>query len=156
MCRFKDGQEVTADAHIKITRDSQSLEDYSLTVTIVKGADAGDYEVHAENFLGTASTKSTVKVNSEYSCIFFPLLFSLVIFYCHSRGEFTSLIYILIILLLTFISDFDHSSFISWQNNNKFRSKHVSYYFNVLCTVHRIEVSLCNQRYMQQNIHIRH
>ena len=113
MCRFKDGQEVTADAHIKITRDSQSLEDYSMTVTIVKGADAGDYEVRAENVLGTASTKSTVKVNSEYSCIFFPLLFSLVIFYCHSRDGFTSLSCILIILLLAFISDFDHSSFMS-------------------------------------------
>lgn len=66
MCRFKDGQEVTADAHIKISRDSQSLEDYNLTVTIVKGADAGDYEARAENSLGTASTKSTVKVSSEY------------------------------------------------------------------------------------------
>lgn len=113
MYRFKDGQEVTADAHIKITRDSQSLEDYSLTVTIVKGADAGDYEARAENFLGTASTKSTVKINSEYSCIFFPLLFSLAIFYCHSTDGFTALSCILIILLLAFISDFDHSSFIS-------------------------------------------
>jgi hypothetical protein len=75
VCRFKDGQEVTADAHIKITRDSQSLEEYSMTVTIVKGADAGDYEVRAENFLGTASTKSTVKVNSEYSCISFLYCF---------------------------------------------------------------------------------
>jgi hypothetical protein len=112
VCRFKNGQEVTADAHIKITRDSQSLEEYNLTVTIVKGADAGDYEVNAENFLGTASTKSTVKVNSEYSCIFFPLLFSLVIFCSHSKDGFTSHSCILI-LLLAFINDFDHSSFIS-------------------------------------------
>jgi hypothetical protein len=85
VCRFKDGQEVTADAHIKITRDSQSLEDYSLTLTIVKGADAGDYEARAENLMGTASTTSTVKVNSEYSYIFFHLLFSVVISYCHTR-----------------------------------------------------------------------
>ena len=144
MCRFKDGQEVTADAHIKITRDSQSLEDYSLTVTIVKGADAGDYEARAENILGTASTKNTVKVNSEYSCIFFPLLFSLVIFYCHSRDGFTSLSCILIILLLAFISDFDHSTFISLQNDDKFGSKHVAYYFNIVCAMHCIEVSSCN------------
>ncbi|XP_021942929.1 obscurin isoform X5 [Zootermopsis nevadensis] len=61
---FKDGQEVTADAHIKISRDSQSLEEYNLTVTVVKGADAGDYEARAENSLGTALTKSTVKVNT--------------------------------------------------------------------------------------------
>ena len=155
MCRFKDGQEVTADAHIKITRDSQSLEEYSLTVTIVKGPDAGDYEVRAENFLGTASTKSAVKVNSEYSCIIFPLLFSLVIFYCHSRVGFTSLSCTPLILLLAFVSDFDHSSFISWQNN-KFRTKNVSYYFNIVCSVHCIEVNLCNRHYMHQNIRIRH
>ncbi|PNF42104.1 Obscurin [Cryptotermes secundus] len=61
---FKDGQEVTADAHIKISRDSQSLENYYLTVTLVKGADAGDYEAKAENSMGTATTKNTVKVNT--------------------------------------------------------------------------------------------
>jgi hypothetical protein len=83
MCRFKDGQEVTADAHIKISRDSQSLEDYNLTVTVVKGADAGDYEARAENSLGTASTKSTVKVNSEYTYRFFCLQPLVVIFHCH-------------------------------------------------------------------------
>jgi hypothetical protein len=83
VCRFKDGQEVMADAHIKISRDSQSLEDYSLTVTIVKGADAGDYEASADNSLGTASTKSTVKVNSEYSYRFFCLQLVVVIFHCH-------------------------------------------------------------------------
>jgi len=67
---------VTADAHIKISRDSQSLENYSLTVTVVKGADAGDYEARAENSMGSASTKSTVKVNSEYTYRFFCLEFS--------------------------------------------------------------------------------
>jgi uncharacterized membrane protein len=83
MCRFKDGQEVTTDAHIKISRDSKSLENYYLTVTVVKGADAGDYEARAENSMGTATTRNTVKVNSEYTCIFFLLQFSVVIFYCH-------------------------------------------------------------------------
>ena len=38
-------------------------------MTIVKGEDAGEYEARAENSMGTASTKSTVKVNSEYMCI---------------------------------------------------------------------------------------
>jgi hypothetical protein len=113
VCRFKDGQEVTADAHIKITRDSQSLEDYSLTVTIVKGADAGDYEAHAENLLGTALTKSTVKVNSEYNYIFFPFLFSVVTFYCQSRDELTSLSCIFILFCLAFTNDCNHSMFIS-------------------------------------------
>ncbi|XP_069669104.1 obscurin isoform X4 [Periplaneta americana] len=61
---FKDGQELSADAHIKISRDSQSLENYNLTVTIVKGVDAGEYEARAENTMGTSSTKSTVKVNT--------------------------------------------------------------------------------------------
>jgi hypothetical protein len=83
MCRFKDGQEVTADAHIKISRDSQSLENYYLTVPVVKGADAGDYEAHAENSMGTATTKSTVKVNSEYTYRFFLLHFSVVIFWSY-------------------------------------------------------------------------
>jgi hypothetical protein len=83
MCRFKDGQDVTADAHIKISRDSQSLENYYLTVTLVKGEDAGNYEAHAENSMGTAITKSTVKVNSEYTYRFFLLQFSVVMFCCH-------------------------------------------------------------------------
>lgn len=64
--RYKDGQEVRADARIKITRDCTRLETYNLTLNLIKREDAGDYEVKASNVLGTASTKSHVKVLSEY------------------------------------------------------------------------------------------
>ncbi|XP_017890129.1 obscurin isoform X5 [Ceratina calcarata] len=57
---FKDGQEVTADARIKITRDSKRKESYNLTVTMVKGEDGGVYEVRAENELGYVTSKSKV------------------------------------------------------------------------------------------------
>lgn len=64
---YKDGQEVSADARIKITRDSQRLENYDLTVTILKGSDAGVYEARATNDLGYVTSKSKVIVLSEYS-----------------------------------------------------------------------------------------
>ncbi|KAL6444321.1 hypothetical protein ACFW04_001898 [Cataglyphis niger] len=59
---YKDGEEVTADARIKITRDSQRQESYDLTVTLLKGSDGGLYEVRAENELGYVSSKSKVIV----------------------------------------------------------------------------------------------
>ncbi|XP_076659530.1 obscurin isoform X6 [Halictus rubicundus] len=59
---FKDGQEVSADARIKITRDSKRQESYDLTVTLVKGSDGGVYEVRAENELGYVTSKSKVIV----------------------------------------------------------------------------------------------
>ncbi|XP_031784412.1 obscurin isoform X6 [Nasonia vitripennis] len=59
---FKDGQEVNADARIKISRDSQRLENYDLTVTLLKGTDGGVYEVRAKNDLGFVSSKSKVIV----------------------------------------------------------------------------------------------
>lgn len=63
---YKDGEEVTADARIKITRDSQRKESYDLTVTLLKGSDGGLYEVRAENELGYVTSKSKVIVLSEY------------------------------------------------------------------------------------------
>ncbi|KAL0112249.1 hypothetical protein PUN28_011952 [Cardiocondyla obscurior] len=59
---YKDGEEVTADARIKITRDSQRKESYDLTVTLLKGSNGGLYEVRAENELGYVTSKSKVIV----------------------------------------------------------------------------------------------
>ncbi|XP_026827528.1 obscurin isoform X4 [Ooceraea biroi] len=59
---YKDGEEVTADARIKISRDSQRKESYDLTVTLLKGSDGGLYEVRAENELGYVTSKSKVIV----------------------------------------------------------------------------------------------
>lgn len=63
---YKDGQEVSADARVKISRDSKRLENYDLTVTLLKNEDAGTYEVRARNVLGHVSSKSKVIVLSEY------------------------------------------------------------------------------------------
>ncbi|XP_049949483.1 obscurin isoform X1 [Schistocerca serialis cubense] len=62
---YKDGNEVSADARIKITRDSTRKESYSMSFTLVKSSDAGEYEARAENKMGTSSTKSTVKVSKK-------------------------------------------------------------------------------------------
>nr|XP_031831778.1 obscurin isoform X2 [Nomia melanderi] len=62
---YKDGQEVSADARIKITRDSKRQENYDLTVTLVKGSDGGVYEVRAENELGYVTSKSKVIVMTK-------------------------------------------------------------------------------------------
>ncbi|XP_034830933.2 obscurin isoform X5 [Maniola hyperantus] len=61
---YKDGQEVTTDARIKIERDTQRLENYHLTVTLIKEEDGGEYEVRAENEMGSVSSKSTVTVHT--------------------------------------------------------------------------------------------
>ncbi|XP_026319349.1 obscurin isoform X2 [Hyposmocoma kahamanoa] len=61
---FKDGKEITLDARVKIERDTQRLENYHLTVTLVKEEDGGEYEVKAENEMGSVSTKSTVTVHT--------------------------------------------------------------------------------------------
>ncbi|KAI5693209.1 hypothetical protein M8J75_011082 [Diaphorina citri] len=61
---YRNGQEITADANIKITRDSKRIEDYHLTVTLVKPEDGGEYEVRASNEVGSAVTKSRVLVHS--------------------------------------------------------------------------------------------
>ncbi|XP_012273370.1 obscurin isoform X3 [Orussus abietinus] len=62
---FKDGQEVTADARIKITRDSKRKESYDLTLNLVKGSDGGVYEVRAENTMGVVTSKSKVTVQTK-------------------------------------------------------------------------------------------
>lgn len=67
---LKDGQEVRADARVKIQRDSVRLETYNLTLNLIKREEAGVYEVKATNALGTAITRSVVTVLSEYSIPF--------------------------------------------------------------------------------------
>ncbi|XP_059058380.1 obscurin, partial [Achroia grisella] len=62
---YKDGKEVTTDARIKIERDTQRLENYHLTVTLVKEEDGGEYEVRASNEFGSVSSKSTVTVHTR-------------------------------------------------------------------------------------------
>nr|XP_049692291.1 obscurin isoform X2 [Helicoverpa armigera] len=62
---YKDGKEVTTDARIKIERDTKRLENYHLTVTLVKEEDGGDYEVTAENEFGSVSSKSTVTIHTR-------------------------------------------------------------------------------------------
>ncbi|CAH2103000.1 unnamed protein product [Euphydryas editha] len=62
---YKDGKEVTTDARIKIERDTQRLENYFLTVTLVKEEDGGEYEVRADNEMGSVSSKSTVTVHTK-------------------------------------------------------------------------------------------
>ncbi|XP_061708256.1 obscurin isoform X3 [Cydia pomonella] len=61
---YKDGKEITTDARIKIERDTQRLENYNLTVTLVKEEDGGEYEVRAENEMGDVSSKSTVTIHT--------------------------------------------------------------------------------------------
>lgn len=65
--RYKNGKEVTADARLKIFRDSKRSESYWMTLTIVKEQDAGEYEVRATNILGSVESKSIVTVISEYT-----------------------------------------------------------------------------------------
>lgn len=43
------------------------MENYNLTVTLVKEEDGGEYEVRAENEMGSVSSKSTVTVHSKYN-----------------------------------------------------------------------------------------
>ncbi|XP_073994368.1 obscurin isoform X8 [Rhodnius prolixus] len=62
---YKDGEEVHEDAHIKISRDSHRVENYELTVNLVKAEDSGEYEVRAKNENGTAVTKTTVIVQTS-------------------------------------------------------------------------------------------
>lgn len=64
--RFKNGKEVTADARLKIFRDTKRSESYWMSLTVVKEQDAGEYEVRATNVLGSAESISIVTVISEY------------------------------------------------------------------------------------------
>ncbi|XP_025423037.1 obscurin isoform X4 [Sipha flava] len=64
---FKDGKEVHSDAHIKISKDKKRVENFSLTVNLVKVEDGGEYEVRATNEMGTAVTKSIVNILAKQS-----------------------------------------------------------------------------------------
>lgn len=59
---YKDGKELRSDAHIKISKDKKRVENFSLTVNLVKVEDGGEYEVRATNEMGTAVTKSIVNI----------------------------------------------------------------------------------------------
>lgn len=63
---LKNGKEVSADARIKITRDSHRHESFNLTADLVKFEDRGEYEVIVQNCYGTVSSKSTVTVQSKF------------------------------------------------------------------------------------------
>ncbi|XP_050523343.1 obscurin isoform X48 [Daktulosphaira vitifoliae] len=63
---YKDGKEVRSGAHIKISRDTKRVENFSLTVNLVKFEDGGEYEVRATNEMGTAVTKSIVNVLAKH------------------------------------------------------------------------------------------
>uniref|UniRef100_A0A336L6B8 CSON000837 protein n=1 Tax=Culicoides sonorensis TaxID=179676 RepID=A0A336L6B8_CULSO len=62
---YKDGKEISADANIKIQRDSHRSESYSLTLNIVKGSDTGDYECRVANSMGEVTSKSRVIVQAQ-------------------------------------------------------------------------------------------
>lgn len=66
---LRNGKEVSADARIKISRDSKRYETYNMAVNLVKYDDQGEYEVVVTNSLGTVSCKSFVTVHSKYSFI---------------------------------------------------------------------------------------
>lgn len=60
--RFKDGEEMYSDSRIKISRDAKRVENYHLTINLVRSEDGGEYEVRATNEIGTAVTRSLVTV----------------------------------------------------------------------------------------------
>lgn len=64
--RYKNGKEVTADARLKIFRDTKRSESYWMSLTVVKEQDAGEYEVRATNILGSVESKSIVTIISKY------------------------------------------------------------------------------------------
>lgn len=64
--RFKNGHEIHEDARIKITRDTQRIENYYLTLNLAKVEDAGTYEVKAANFIGETTSSCKVQVLSKY------------------------------------------------------------------------------------------
>ncbi|XP_017473444.1 PREDICTED: muscle M-line assembly protein unc-89-like [Rhagoletis zephyria] len=62
---FKDGQEIEADARVKISRDSYRSEDYFLSLTICQPKDAGTYEVKALNSIGESQSQCKVLILNE-------------------------------------------------------------------------------------------
>ena len=75
--RYKNGKEVSADARLKIFRDSKRSESYWMSLTVMKEQDAGEYEVRATNILGSVESKSIVTVISEYKSKHRVLTFTL-------------------------------------------------------------------------------
>ncbi|CAG9815908.1 unnamed protein product, partial [Phaedon cochleariae] len=60
---LRNGREVSADARIRISRDTQRHETYNLAVDLIKYEEQGEYEVIVTNCLGTVSSKSFVTVH---------------------------------------------------------------------------------------------
>ncbi|XP_017774924.1 PREDICTED: muscle M-line assembly protein unc-89 isoform X2 [Nicrophorus vespilloides] len=60
---LRNGKEVSADARIKITRDTKRFENYHLSVNLIKYEEQGEYEIQVTNTLGTVSSKSNVTVH---------------------------------------------------------------------------------------------
>lgn len=77
---YKNGQPVQTDARLTIKRDSQRVENYTLSLTMVRGADSGDYEVRAVNSMGTATSKSRVVVQSKSYSELCELSFVVIVF----------------------------------------------------------------------------
>lgn len=63
---LRNGREVSADARIKISRDTHRNETYNLAVNLIKYEEQGEYEVVVTNSLGTVSSKSYVTIQSKY------------------------------------------------------------------------------------------
>ncbi|CAH1108368.1 unnamed protein product [Psylliodes chrysocephalus] len=62
---LRNGREVSADARIKISRDTHRHETFNLAVNLIKYEEQGEYEVIVTNALGTVSSKSIVTVHTE-------------------------------------------------------------------------------------------
>ncbi|CAH1180870.1 unnamed protein product [Phyllotreta striolata] len=59
---LRNGREVSADARIKISKDTQRHETFNLAVNLIKYEEQGEYEVIVTNSLGTVTSKSIVTV----------------------------------------------------------------------------------------------
>ncbi|CAH1967608.1 unnamed protein product [Acanthoscelides obtectus] len=62
---LRNGREVSADARIKISRDTKRHETFNLAVNLIKYEEQGEYEVVVTNSLGTVSSKSFVTVHTK-------------------------------------------------------------------------------------------
>ncbi|XP_060519331.1 obscurin isoform X9 [Cylas formicarius] len=60
---LRNGREVSADARIKISRDTHRHETFNLAVNLIKYEEQGEYEVMVTNAYGTVSSKSFVTVH---------------------------------------------------------------------------------------------
>ncbi|KAJ8919920.1 hypothetical protein NQ315_006449 [Exocentrus adspersus] len=59
---LRNGREVSADARIKISKDTHRHETYNLAVDLIKYEEQGEYEVIITNCMGTVTSKSIVTV----------------------------------------------------------------------------------------------